>query len=71
MYVPLVQAVMPEELVHQSRTAGPREEEPDAKGRYPSDRLSSLLSGLRCLETKLVRDRVKQEYSIDSPSWKI
>jgi hypothetical protein len=33
--VPPVQAVMPEELVHQSRTAGPREEEPDAKGRYP------------------------------------
>jgi hypothetical protein len=48
-YVQLVQAVMPEELVHQSRTAGPREEEPDAKGRYPWDRLSSLLSGLRCL----------------------
>jgi hypothetical protein len=35
MYVPLVQAVMPEELVRQSRTAGPREEGPDAKDRYP------------------------------------
>jgi hypothetical protein len=35
MYVPLVQAVMPEELVHQSRTVVPREEGPDAKGRCP------------------------------------
>lgn len=35
MCVPLVQAVMPEELVHPSRTAGPQAEAPDAKGRYP------------------------------------
>ena len=35
MYVLLVQAVMPEALVHPSRTAGPRVEAPDAKGRYP------------------------------------
>ena len=50
MYVPLVQAVMPEELVHPSRTADPRAEAPDARGHYLWDRLSSLLSGLRCLE---------------------
>jgi hypothetical protein len=49
MYVPLVQAVMPEELVHLSRTEDPREEEPDAIDRCPWDRLSSLLWGLRCL----------------------
>jgi hypothetical protein len=35
MYVPLVQAVMPEELVHPSHTGDPRAEAPDAKGRYP------------------------------------
>jgi hypothetical protein len=49
MYVPLVQAVMPKELEHPSRTAVLREKAPDAKGRYPSDRLSSLLWGSRCL----------------------
>lgn len=50
MYVPLVQAVMPKELVHPSRTAVLLEEVPDAKGHYPWDRLSSLLWGLHCLE---------------------
>lgn len=35
MYVPLVQAVTPEELVHLSRTAALLEEAPDARDHYP------------------------------------